>query len=160
METVMRVNSFFSKLFWQQLLSSLGANLLTTYILPTIFVISAFFVGHSYGSSGWSRDLSENGTRFDMKCEYRWVTTENLRELGNETTLRQIGPYIYYPAFQHEEVLATSYGASGPSSRGFWVDYDKRDEMQFLSNLQASGSINTSSPIVQHRKAYVEKKCS
>ena len=44
----------------------------------------------SIGITAWETDKSENGTFFDLRCEYRWVTNQNLGMFGDYWALRLI----------------------------------------------------------------------
>lgn len=100
------------------------------------YTLGSFSFGFrkSLGIVAWERDMVDNGAFFDLRCEYRWITTQNFGGLGTEWAFREKGKYIFYPIFIHEEVIATSYDSHNGKPNAYWVDYDHRDKMRNRNN--------------------------
>ena len=79
----------------------------------------------------WERDIAENRTPCDEKCDYRWKVTEDLGDYGKKWSLRETGWLMFYPTVFHETVIATTYWANS-----YWVDYNHRG---YMRNLQDYG---------------------
>ena len=101
----------------------------------------------SIGITAWETDKSENGTFFDLRCEYRWVTNQNLGMFGDYWALRPRGKYIFYPVFIHDDVIATSYDSLDGKANAYWIDYDHRGHMRNRNNPSNEFTVS------------IEKKC-